>query len=254
MLVHVDHKSCVKLLEEYLGSHNVDADHDVSVAETFVSLFADNLVKMSALHKPSPGDDDFFTQDNYAVQHGLLEMEQLYSQSDSVKCKDTTSPSILLEKSLDNAEGFLGYQSEGELYTTALDITSQSHNSADVSVPVQCIHTTATSEDEIVTVPEEIEELSNPMLRKELLALGEYPGPVTETTRTAYMMYLMKLRNGVQPAGNKGYKGTCTYMVYIHRSRTDVHAHRAHVYRKEGWDTHALRMRLGKVLLCLFLK
>ena len=56
-------------------------------------------------------------------------------------------------------------------------------------------------------IPPHIQRLSNEQLRKALLERGEQPGPVTDTTRSAYLLYLVKLEAGVQPSGNTGYKG-----------------------------------------------
>ena len=49
--------------------------------------------------------------------------------------------------------------------------------------------------------------LTNIQLRQKLVELGEEPGPVNDHTRSAYLKYLDKLQKGIQPAGNKGYKG-----------------------------------------------
>ena len=60
-----------------------------------------------------------------------------------------------------------------------------------------------------VHIPQSIRCLTNDQLRGKLLSLGEQPGPVNDMTRVAYMTYLTKLEAGIQPAGNKGYKGEC---------------------------------------------
>ena len=59
-----------------------------------------------------------------------------------------------------------------------------------------------------------LHKLTNQELRQRLIDRGEHPGPVTNQTRAAYLLYLSKLKTGIQPAGNAGYKG-------IHV--TDVH-------------------------------
>ena len=59
----------------------------------------------------------------------------------------------------------------------------------------------------VTTVPERILKLSNEELRKKLISLGEQPGPVNGATRKAYQVYLTKIQAGIQPMGNKGYKG-----------------------------------------------
>ncbi|CAI7992108.1 Ankyrin repeat and LEM domain-containing protein 1 [Geodia barretti] len=56
-------------------------------------------------------------------------------------------------------------------------------------------------------VPPRLQKLTNQELRGELLARGEQPGPVTDSTRCAYLVYLAKLEAGIQPSGNTGYKG-----------------------------------------------
>ena len=49
--------------------------------------------------------------------------------------------------------------------------------------------------------------LSNSQLRDKLISYGEHPGPITDFTRNAYISYLKKIASGVQPSGDKGYKG-----------------------------------------------
>lgn len=57
--------------------------------------------------------------------------------------------------------------------------------------------------NDITLVPEEEEEdlqqLTNSMLRTELVKLGEKPGPINELTRGAYLRYLNKMKNGLLP-------------------------------------------------------
>ena len=56
-------------------------------------------------------------------------------------------------------------------------------------------------------IPRHLHSLTNEELRQRLLARGEHPGPITETTRPAYLVYLAKLDAGIQPSGNTGYEG-----------------------------------------------
>lgn len=56
-------------------------------------------------------------------------------------------------------------------------------------------------------IPRHLHNLTNQELRQRLVARGEQPGPITELTRPAYLVYLSKLEAGIQPAGNTGYKG-----------------------------------------------
>ena len=60
---------------------------------------------------------------------------------------------------------------------------------------------------ETIKIPRHFHRLTNQELRQRLLDRGERPGPVTELTRAAYLLYLAKLEAGIQPAGNTGYKG-----------------------------------------------
>lgn len=58
--------------------------------------------------------------------------------------------------------------------------------------------------DSQVTIPAEVSSLTNEELRKRLLDLGEKPGPVTDSTRAAYQIYLSKILSGSQtPAASK---------------------------------------------------
>ena len=58
-----------------------------------------------------------------------------------------------------------------------------------------------------VQVPEKLKNLTDSEVRERLVALGERPGPITPSTKVAYLISLAKLEAGVQPAENKGYKG-----------------------------------------------
>ena len=58
-----------------------------------------------------------------------------------------------------------------------------------------------------VKIPRHIRKLKDSELVDQLVSMGEVPGPITESTRKAYMVYLTKLERGVHPAGNSGYKG-----------------------------------------------
>lgn len=52
-----------------------------------------------------------------------------------------------------------------------------------------------------------LSSLTNEQLKQKLESIGEEPGPITSATRNAYISYLQKILDGIQPAGNKGYKG-----------------------------------------------
>ena len=56
-------------------------------------------------------------------------------------------------------------------------------------------------------IPQDILDMSDKQLRVKLVSLGENPGPVNSRTRSAYQAYLAKVLAGVQPQGNKTYKG-----------------------------------------------
>ena len=65
------------------------------------------------------------------------------------------------------------------------------------------------------TVSAEVRKLSDSQLREHLISLGEQPGPINESTRIAYMVYLTKLKSSGcsgNTASNTDGKGTCTYI------------------------------------------
>ena len=76
--------------------------------------------------------------------------------------------------------------------------------------------------DSHTRIPPRLQKLTNQELRRELLARGEQPGPVTDTTRGAYLVYLARLEAGVQPAGNTGYKGVPAILVVVELKKTFV--------------------------------
>ncbi|MCG8622657.1 MAG: hypothetical protein MJE68_11765 [Proteobacteria bacterium] len=95
-------------------------------------------------------------------------------------------------------------------------LTDSSHHSVRAgrtNKSEQCTTSTPTSlgcsfaADIQVKIPEKLRSLTESELRERLVALGERPGPITPSTKIAYIAYLAKLEAGIQPAGNKGYKG-----------------------------------------------
>ena len=100
-------------------------------------------------------------------------------------------------------------QSEGSTLQSSY-ISQLSH--APPKAPVVTPPTSTPSNDVTIPVPAPdippaVAQLSNEQLRSRLVELGEEPGPVNSFTRHAYLNYLTKLLAGVQPSGNKGYKG-----------------------------------------------
>ena len=81
--------------------------------------------------------------------------------------------------------------------------THQSGHTGSTPSPLDCSFVA----DIQVSIPEKLRSLTEMELREKLLALGERPGPITPTTKVAYLAYLAKLEAGIQPSGNKGYKG-----------------------------------------------
>jgi hypothetical protein len=81
--------------------------------------------------------------------------------------------------------------------------THESGQASSTPSPLDC----SFAADIQVKIPEKLRSLTESELRERLVALGERPGPITPSTKVAYLAYLAKLEAGVQPAGNKGYKG-----------------------------------------------
>ena len=50
-----------------------------------------------------------------------------------------------------------------------------------------------------INVTLDLDELSNSMLRNELIKMGEKPGPINDLTRGAYLRYLHKVKHGLVP-------------------------------------------------------
>lgn len=87
-------------------------------------------------------------------------------------------------------------------------VTDISRAKAVVATPAEAQPTSPTPNSSTCeSVPEEVLRLSDLELREKLVSLGEKPGPVNGTTRKAYQNYLAKIMAGVQPTGNRGYKG-----------------------------------------------
>ena len=172
----------VELLDEHT-LENVDnleegeENMDTSLCETFVNMMMDNVI--------THGDNYSVAEDtNGPDTSGTLDfivdkIEQLtLTESNHL---EVTSPNI----SATNDSVCT------ELYITAYD---------------DQLYQDTTSVQESQTLSN-LSSLTNSELREKLLSLGEQPGPITELTRSAYIKYLMKILQGVQPSGNQGYKG-----------------------------------------------
>ena len=171
----------MELLDEHMLKNLNDLEEgeknmDASLCETFVKMMMDSVITC--------GDNDSVVEEdtNRADTSGTLdlivdELEQLsLTESDhlGVTSPNTTNDSVCTE-----------------LYTTACG---------------DQLYQGTTSVQESQTLPN-LSLLTNSELREKLLSLGEQPGPITDLTRGAYIKYLMKILQGVQPSGNQGYKG-----------------------------------------------
>ena len=173
----------VELLDEHILKNLDDLEEgeknmDASLCETFVKMMMDSVITC--------GDNDSVVEEdtNGADTSGTLdfivdEIEQLtLTKSDHL---EVTSPNTIATNDSVCTE----------LYTTACGDQFYQGN---------------TSVQESQTLPN-LSSLTNSELREKLLSLGEQPGPITDLTRSAYIKYLMKILQGVQPSGNQGYKG-----------------------------------------------
>ena len=168
----------VDILEE--GEKNMDT----SLCETFVKIMMDNVI--------TDGDNYSVAEDtNGASTSGNLdfivdEIEQLsLTELDHL---EVTSPNT----SATNDSVC------SDLYVTAYG---------------DQLYQDTTSVQESQSLPN-LSSLTNSELREKLLSLGEQPGPITDLTRNAYIKYLMKILQGIQPSGNQGYKGKNEWIYY----------------------------------------
>jgi len=53
--------------------------------------------------------------------------------------------------------------------------------------------------DTTIIVEEDDQQLTNSMIRSELIKMGEKPGPINDLTRGAYLRYLQKVKSGLLP-------------------------------------------------------
>ena len=61
----------------------------------------------------------------------------------------------------------------------------------------------ASLHDDTMVEGEDLQQLTNTMLRDELIRMGEKPGPINELTRCAYLRYLHKVKSGLLPTQTK---------------------------------------------------
>lgn len=84
-------------------------------------------------------------------------------------------------------------------HTASLQLEEESMCQAfvDMIIDISSDHDATIVQDEeeisqVPPIPDEVLSLNNEELRKRLLDLGEKPGPVTDSTRSAYQIYLSR--------------------------------------------------------------
>ena len=169
---------------------------DISMAEAFVSMLANdftltpptNSTTPTPVNSPTPADN-----------------HEISPSSPSILPASLVTPHSLPE--LDTSTRRELFPDDDKAYfeeTILLDVPTS--NSALDDQATVTLDSPASPKPEY-SIPGWIMQLSNVELRQRLESLGEHPGPINSSTRSAYQLYLTKIEAGVQPKGNKGFKG-----------------------------------------------
>ena len=208
-------------------------EREMSMAETFVSLYSDSDVEdltditqltisdytftpspPNRLHQSHTHQDHTHSSPSprqklvYSPPKSVESADLCHRGNDSVLYTTAVDESFVREKSAGVVGGVKGGVSDegSPLDGTYLVDSTSSHKTNSTCYtpsPLECSFVA----DIKVQIPTTLGDLSDSQLRERLVALGERPGPITPSTKVAYLAYLAKLEAGVQPAGNKGYKG-----------------------------------------------
>ena len=234
----IDHIECIQLLRDISGLEDAPDDQDMSMAETYVSMFLEDHFTLTQITELS---EEF---DSPSTPRTLSCMD--ICDASSTLIYDCSTPSITNGmNSCSPTTTTSSSSSTGVSIPASTCITSHGTPTNPVGPPIprealpssgddrdskdECNgevkgselehrdsnegkETTAPAESSVckVKVSQSILAMNNDELRDKLLSLGEKPGPICESTRPAYLSYLAKICAGSQPSGNSGYKGTNT--------------------------------------------
>lgn len=174
------HQDCIEILNHIVLKQEEEDDDELemSVIETFVKMTIDEDYRV------------------HGMDHTTLIKEHSIDEGD-----DTLQDNTICDQ-----ESPFGRPFEEEIVPKPIVVTgchdgltslSSSSSSSYASTPTQLEPPS----------PSSCHSLTNDELRAKLIELGELPGPINEQTRGVYLKYLDKITCGIQPAGNKGYKG-----------------------------------------------
>ena len=211
------HWECHKLLQDHL-SWEPESDVEESICEAFVTMVLDNtisdchldttlssplsstMIPDEAANGTSPSSD--VTQDSFE--------QTFYSAVMPSDVNSNNSPDQSVATLLSTSD--LKRQCSERLNQPTHTMPSQEHsNSTTTTTTTMQQQRKSTDSEDYANphppIPAALLQLSNQQLYQQLQELGECPGPVTDTTRQAYLLYLSKIKCGIQPSGNVGIQG-----------------------------------------------
>ena len=209
------HWECHKLLQDHL-SWDPESDVEESICEAFVNMVLDNTISdchfdttlaspLSSTMIPDAAANG--TSPSLDATQGSFE-QTFYSavMPSDVNSNNSPDQSATLLSTSDSKR-----QCSQHLDQPTCTMSSQKHyNSTTTNTTQQQQHRSTDSEDYAnphPPIPTAFLQMSNQELYQQLQELGECPGPVTDTTRQAYLLYLSKIKRGIQPSGNVGIQG-----------------------------------------------
>ena len=208
------HWECHELLQDYL-SWEPEADVEESVCEAFVTMVLDTTSSEGPLDTTpdSPVHSTTMMPDTPGSSPALDMTPGSSDQTfySAVMPEDTSSNDSpgQLSPSTPDLKGQLCQPLDQPTHSTS------SQGNCSSTTPKQHISTANEGwSNPHPPIPTALLQLSNQQLFQQLRELRECPGPVTDSTRQAYLIYLSKIKSGIQPSGNVGIHGeeACTFL------------------------------------------
>ena len=201
------------------------------MAETFVSMMLDDLTTLSALSEAHSlalnySDSSYSTKEFDSMSQLLSQSETdglnlqvtVGSCGDSLQ-SDSSTISALSSDEEDTCKLSCGLHdlSLNGCSNRSNDQPCTSPHNSFLRSPTQHSHTSVLEVTSTpLSVPHHLQLLTDSQLKAELEQLGECPGPITNTTRPVYLVYLAKLQSQATPVRQGEQNSMCIIILPRH--------------------------------------
>lgn len=209
------HTDCVELL---CACPSSSSNLEQSMAETFVSMMLDDLTTLSALSEGHSLTLNYSDSRYFTKEFGSMSQHLPQTEIDGLNlgsCDDCSQPesSSTLSSDDDTCNLSCGLQElslSGCSNRSMVQPGTSPHDSVLLQSLTQHSHAGVLEVASTpLSVPHHLQLLTDSQLKAELEQLGECPGPITDTTRPVYLVYLAKLQRNGKPVIQGEQNSTC---------------------------------------------